>query len=84
MLLELKAERDPGKNRPGCRDAAGARGNVRGLPSAVQAPAPPWANAGCCKNPFRLLPELVQALLPLHSWKEATPAGGLEFFLLLM
>lgn len=40
MLLEQKAERDPRENRPGCRDAAGARGSTWRLPSAIEAPAP--------------------------------------------
>lgn len=57
---------------------------MQGLLSAIRALAPPWANAGSCKNHFRLPPELVQALLPLQSWKEATLAGGLEFSLVLM
>lgn len=32
----------------------------------------------------KLLPELAQALLPLRSWKEATLAERLEFFLFFM
>lgn len=32
----------------------------------------------------KLLPEPAQALLPLHSWKEAIPTAGLHFFLFLV
>ncbi|KAM9555624.1 uncharacterized protein ACIB01_007698 isoform 4-T4 [Guaruba guarouba] len=69
-----KGGSDPGGPEHGEADVWGARPG-----QTPKTPAPLWANAGSCRNHVRLLPELVQALLPLHSWMEATPDEGLEF-----
>lgn len=44
---------NPWENRPGCWDTAGGQGYVLGLPSAIWASAPPWANTGSCKKPVQ-------------------------------